>query len=301
MRGKELFNPRHKPDYEIKYSFGPFPKGAVLKDALKIVRKIFPFRDRCIPCVLKSDFNTQCKPCFNRQVGLCPGVCTGEISKAEYRKQIRNIKLLFEGKKGQAVKQLTREMKEAARQLEFEKAEDIKRTIFALEHIQDVALIKDEGLRVHRGFRVEGYDIAHTSGTNVVGVMTVAENGAPETGEYRKFKIKSFEGINDVKALAEVLTRRLDHPEWQLPKLIVIDGGKAQKNAAERVLREAGVAIPAVAVVKDEHHKPKKVLGRKDLVTRHEKDIVLANAEAHRFAVRYHRQLRDKTKGSSSK
>lgn len=286
IRGKELFNPRHKPAYEIKYSFGPFPEGSALKEALKIIRKIIPFRDKCTP--------GEGKPCFNAQLGLCPGVCSGDISKTEYQKNIRNIKHLFEGKKSDVSRDLKKQMGEAAKRREFEHATDIKRKLFALDHIQDVALIKDEGLRMHGGLRIESYDVAHTSGTSTVGVMTVVENGTPQKSEYRKFKIKTFIGADDTRALTEILDRRLSHTEWPLPRIIVVDGGKAQKNAAERVLCDAGIAIPVVGVVKNERHQPREILGRKDIATKHEKEILLANSEAHRFAVKYHRELRDK-------
>jgi len=287
VRAKELFGKSaHKLKYNIKYEFGPFPQGGMLRDALKIIRKIFPFRDKCVPF---SD-----KPCFNKQIGLCPGVCMSEVSKKEYTKTIKNIKLFFEGKKGVVIKNLEKEMKDFAKKLKFEEAEKIKRTIFALKHIQDIALIKKGEPREDSNFRIEAYDVAHISGKFVVGVMTVVENNEPNKSEYRKFKIKSFEGVNDTRALKEVLERRLAHSEWVLPKLIVVDGGKAQKNIAEKVLKEAGVKIPIVGVVKDEHHKPKNIIGGREVIEKYEKEMLLANNEAHRFAIKYHRQLRDK-------
>ena len=113
-RGRELLNNKNRGDrflsiyrkirsshnpliyknnniYDISYTFGPFPNGNQLKEAMKIVRKIFSFRDKCEP--------NQGRPCFNRQIGLCPGVCTGEITKEEYQSQIKNIILFFEGNK----------------------------------------------------------------------------------------------------------------------------------------------------------------------------------------------------------
>ncbi len=77
-------------------------------------------------------------------------------------------------------------------------------------------------------------------------------------------------------------------------RLVVVDGGKAQKNAAEHVLLKAGMSIPVVAVTKDEHHRPKRIVGERRITELHEKDILLANAEAHRFALRYHKELRRK-------
>ena len=275
---------KKKIKYKPKNIFGPFPRGGQLKEGVKILRNIFPFRDTCEP--------SKGKPCFNRQIGLCPGVCTDEISEKEYNKTIRNIKLFFEGKQKDLVKTLTREMMTAAKKLEFEEAQSIKNTLFALEHIQDVALIKDESFKTPGGLRIEAYDIAHTSGMFVVGVMTVVEGGEKQPNEYRKFRIKGFQGADDTRALKEVLGRRLEHHEWELPKIIVVDGGKAQKSTMEKVLKEVGITIPVVSVVKDEHHRPKDILGDKSIKETYEKQIILANAESHRFALSFHRKSR---------
>lgn len=284
---------------EIKYSFGPFPQGSVLREALSIIRKIFPFRDKCKV--------GQGKPCFNAQIGLCPGVCVGIISKTEYAKTIRRIKLFFEGKKKALVGRLERDMKKAARNQNFEEAGKIKKTIFALNHIQDVALLKADFQRASSlnpyasiPIRIEAYDVAHISGTNTVGVMVVLEDNEPRKSEYRKFKIKTSTN-DDNASLREMLIRRLGHPEWQMPKLIVVDGGVAQVNTAEKVLGERGIGIPVVGVVKDEHHKPKDFLvGKKSILKPalgvFNQAILLANSEAHRFAVGYHRTLRSKLK-----
>lgn len=281
-RGRDLTKKKTKE--KPKYIFGPFPHGTQLKEAIKIIRKIFPFRDTCTP-------NSK-KPCFNRQIGLCPGVCSDEITERDYKKVIRNIRLLFEGKKGSLLKALEKEMVLAAHKLEFEEAQKIKETIFALNHIQDIALIKDASFKTLDNLRIEAYDIAHLSGMFVVGVMTVVEGGETQKSEYKKFKIKGFQGADDTKALREILERRLTHPEWQLPKLIVVDGAMAQKNAAEQVLRDAGIKIPVVAVVKNERHKPKDILGDKSIKDEYEKQIILANAESHRFALSFHRKSR---------
>lgn len=305
MRGREL----ESRTSEVKHSFGPFPQGSVLREALAIVRKIFPFRDKCKP--------NSGKPCFNAQIRLCPGVCAGTISKIEYAKTIQRIKLFFEGKKKTLISGLLRDMKSAAKNLEFEKAGQIKRMIFALNHIQDVALIK-ESVRPHleesplspglsgEGFRIEAYDVAHISGTNVVGVMVVVEDNEPKKSDYRKFKIKTSTN-DDNASLREMLERRFNHSEWPMPKLIVVDGGKAQVNTAERALKEWGISIPVVGVVKDEHHNPKNILQGTStkstwgilspgLSGNFERSILLANSEAHRFAIGFHRQLRGKIK-----
>jgi len=94
--------------------------------------------------------------------------------------------------------------------------------------------------------------------------------------------------------LREVLERRLNHPEWQMPNLIVVDGGVVQLNAVNEILKKKGLKIPAVSVVKDDKHKAKGVLGDKELAIKYKKEILLSNAEAHRFAIGYHKKLRRK-------
>ena len=270
---------------KFKEHFGPFPQGNVLKEALKIIRKIFSWRDKCLPGIDK--------PCFDRQIGLCPGVCTWEISKKDYGKIITNISLFLSGKKKTVIGKLAKEMAECAKRHEFEKAGSIKKTIFSLKHIHDVSLIKNpvSNYAVSAEERIEGYDIAHISGKWNVGVMTVVKNGTPEKASYRKFKIRKTSG-GDTGALQEVLARRLKHKEWTMPSIIVMDGGVAQKGVAEKAVRMFGLNIPVVSVVKNEKHKPKNILGDRGLIDKHKNEILLVNSEAHRFALKYHRLLR---------
>ncbi|MFZ3020381.1 MAG: hypothetical protein WA051_02625 [Minisyncoccia bacterium] len=296
VRGRDLLQKKY--DFEIKETFGPFTYGAQLKEAMKIVRKMFPYRDKCLPA--NENKPNKIRPCFNRQIGLCPGVCTGEISKQEYAKTIKHISLFFSGNKKRLISSLKKEMMAYAKVRNFEKADVIKKQMFALEHIRDVSLIKDDYTAVSRNtrnekvFRIEAYDIAHISGTNTVGVMTVVEDGELKKSDYRKFKIHGAtrNSVNDVANLKEILVRRLGHAEWTLPNLIVVDGSTAQVNVAASVLKEKGFNIDIVAVVKDEKHKAKEILGRKGTIEKWERAILLANNEAHRFAIAYHRKLR---------
>lgn len=266
---------------------GPFPKASELKVALKLIRKIFPFRDTCNP--------NQGKPCFNRQIGLCPGVCTGEISQKDYKKIIKNLSLFLSGETSKVIKNLEREMRVLAKTQNFEQAAKVRNQLYALQHIQDVALIKegslfDETQSNSRQTRIESYDVAHISGTAVVGVMTVVVNNEPAPSEYRKFKLGAKN--NDVANLREMLERRLGHPEWPAPALIVVDGGVTQFNAAQKVLGASGVNWPVVAVTKDERHRMREVKGDKQIIALHESAIIKANALAHSFALSYHRKVR---------
>jgi excinuclease ABC subunit C len=118
--------------------------------------------------------------------------------------------------------------------------------------------------------------------------MVVVEDGEPNKSQYRKFKIK-VDKNNEIKNLKEVLTRRLNHPEWRMPDIVVVDGGVAQLNAAKEIIKDRKIKI--FSVVKDERHKAREILGGGK---KWERAILLANAEAHRFAIGYHRKLRSK-------
>lgn len=273
----------------VKYDtvFGPYPHVTQLKEALKIIRGIFPFRDRT--SAMRD------KEMFYQQINLSPKMRDDEDRRA-YRKNVGRIKLMLQGKFASLKNELKKEMSMAAKDLRFEEAEDAKRKLFSLEHIQDVSLLKRDvaaGNR-HDRFRIEAYDIAHISGKQMVGVMTVVENMSPNKNEYRKFIIRGFEKANDAGALKEVLMRRLSHTEWAYPQLIVVDGNIIQINAARDVLKKAALSIPIAAVVKDERHKPKGVTGPKELVETHKFAILLANNEAHRFAITFHKKRRQK-------
>ncbi len=302
-----------KKKYQAMY--GPFPNGLQLKEALKIIRRIFPFIDAQSA---KKD-NTQ----FYTQIGLSPTTENSEAQKI-YQETIHNLKLFFSGKKKEVIRNMKKEMKEAAASKEFERALLIRNRIFALEHINDVSLIKgDISTPLEKkyfingaSFRIEAYDIAHMSGKNMVGVMTVVEDTQAARHEYKKFIIRSQTGANDTGALEEVLSRRFRHTEWGLPSLVVVDGSTAQLNVAKRVLNRYQFAIPIVAVVKA--HRPKAqaingagtlfythkksimlcnieaTIGDETLITTHKKSILLANSEAHRFGIAFHKQKRSK-------
>ena len=231
--------------------YGPFISAKDIRETLKIIRRIFPYRDRCE--VGKG------QPCFNAQIGLCPGMCGGLISESLYKENINNIKYLFEGKSKKLISKLKVEMNRYAKDHEFEKAAHNRDVIYRLEHINDIALINNDDINEwkDKSYRIEAYDIAHISGTDRVGVMTVIEGGEKVTSEYRKFTLKP--DINDdYEGIRDLIERRMGHPEWQRPDLIVFDGGVGQKSAGDNMLIKLGCNdIQTVAVVKDDRHKAK--------------------------------------------
>ena len=279
--------------------FGPFTSGTQLKEALKIVRKIFPYLDDKSKNYLE----------FYRQINLVPDLGNTKL----YKENIKNIKLFFSGKKKEILRNLKKEMKAYAKLREFEKAGELKRQLFVLGHINDIALLKasrENNFAQSLGskpssatpsqnyfptsLRIEAYDIAHMSGKSMVGVMTVVEGQEAEKNQYRKFKIRTQDNANDTGALAEVIERRLKHKEWCYPKLIVVDGSTAQINVVRKILKKAGLGIPVVSVVKDERHRPKALSGDEGFALKYKREILLANSEAHRFAIGFHKKVRGK-------
>jgi excinuclease ABC subunit C len=302
MRVRDYENRFVKTSLEkVDTVYGPFTSGEQIRVAMKIVRKLFPYRDNC-------DLNMD-KKCFNAEIRLCPGACYNLISEQDYRKNIKHIKNLFAGNRNKIMKDLKKDMNMYAKEEKFEMAKKVRDTIFALDHINDVALITDDDLINFKSsnYRIEAYDVAHISGQSRVGVMTVVVDDKKVTNEYRKFKLEP--DINDdYQGIVEMLRRRMMRNEWAKPNIIVIDGGMGQKNIAEKVLSMLKISdVRVVSVVKDDKHKARDILGIENIIGKkldiskkenkieHErlkKSILLANLEAHRFAITYHKKLR---------
>jgi excinuclease ABC subunit C len=246
--------------------------------ALKIMRRIFPFHS----LAQKTE-----KGCLDFQMGLCPGPYTGAISKKEYARNIHGIRMILEGKKKNLIKKLEMDMQAFAKKSEFEKAAELRNKIFALRHIQDVALIgrddenfefrisnfesnhnfKNSNLKIEskvksqksKVFRVEAYDISNISGQYAVGSMVVFTNNQQDKAQYRKFKIKTVISSDDVAMMREVLSRRF-HNIWSIPDLILLDGGMGHLNMAEKLLREKmGLDVVIAGVAKGPSRKNVKI------------------------------------------
>lgn len=296
--------------------YGPYLSARQLKMALDLVRRTIPWSTCNPPSVTGTT-----RPCFDAQIGKCPGVCAGTVDKKTYRRNIKKLMLFFEGKKDTLLRQLKREMAAAARKNQYEAAAKLRDRVFALEHIQDIGLLMKEEFtydmpepapgHINALGRIEAYDIANISGTSNVASMVVFEGGKPNKNEYRKFRIKGFEGANDVGAMEEVLRRRLarlpgagqEKETWPLPDLLIIDGGEGQVNRAEQVLREMKLDIPVVGIAKGFDRKQDRLVFDKSnpelrRVTSAFKEVFQkARDEAHRFAGAYHRNLRGRQSG----
>lgn len=298
VRGYDL---ARAPKGKYKKTFGPYTSAAAVRAALELTRKIFHWSD-CEP--------GQKKPCFYHHIKLCPGTCVGKISCRDYAKIIRQVTLFFEGKKEQILKETERSMKMAAKREDFEEAARLRDLTFALNHIQDIAVIArdsgDEKLSVNVFGRVEAYDISNTGGAEAVGSGVVFVEGLPRKSLYKKFKIKTVEGANDFAMMKEVIGRRFRHAEggregdWSLPDLIVIDGGRGQVRVAVEALQELGLKIPVVGLAKGPDRKQDvivlgtKTTGLAQIAVRYKRILQHARDEAHRFAVSYHRLRRSK-------
>lgn len=287
MRQRALRIAEGKQDNSLMYVFGPFPDRDQLQTALKIIRKIFPFHGK--KTVHKNNIE------FYKQLGLVPDSLDSD-ARIAYMKNVEYISLFFQGKKKSLITKLKKDMMQCAKKMEFERAAVIKKQMYSLEHIRDMALLKHnfEGAQYLENFRMEAYDIAHIQGDAMVGVMAVYSGNQIDTSEHRVFNINSVDRANDTAALYEVITRRLNHEEWPYPQIIVVDGAIAQKRVIEKALREKELSIPVMAVVKDERHKAREILGQKKISEKYHKEIVALNAESHRFALKQHTQKRNK-------
>lgn len=289
---------------------GPFYGKVAVAQALRILRKVFPYYDK--PYDGKKTLNTD--------LGLTPGIEIGKTSPADYKKNLRKLRLYLEGGRHTLIKQLEKQMQAAAKAQDFETAAELKKQLFGLRELQkkivfsdkefldissDQALVDLQNL-LHLPEpprRIEGYDISHQSGTNVVGSMVVFVNGASDRAEYRKFKLRNQKN-DDTANLREVIERRLKHQEWDFPNLIILDGGLNQvnavrpllethqialigrdksgdhtRNAAVQIIIPAGASYESLSLPSDSHIA--KLIARID-------------DEAHRFAITYHTLLKRK-------
>ncbi|MCX6796012.1 MAG: excinuclease ABC subunit UvrC [Candidatus Falkowbacteria bacterium] len=291
--------------------FGPFVSSEAVRETLRVIRKIWPFRS----CTILPK-----KVCLYYRIGKCPGMCENLVDKKEYNKTVKQITLFLEGKKKMIVKDVEQEIKELEKTggneekinfLQF-RLLNMKRV---LEHSNILSLIDKYSADVIElakvlglpkvPTRIEGYDISNIFGQEAVGSMVVFGQGEADKNEYRKFKIKIGQGeANDVGMLSEVMERRLNN-DWPLPDLIIIDGGKAQLNVILSVLKKRKLDIPVLAISKGEGLRsaiaPDKIFfpGEKEslvlpLASPALHIIKRVRDEAHRFAIKYHRELRAK-------
>lgn len=311
-----------KTEPKLKIFFGPFPSANEVRLVLKTIRRIFSFRScRTLPK----------KPCLYYHLKLCPGCCLG-INEKDYQKTIKKIIRFLNGDTKGLLRQLTKEMSEASKKLDFENAKVSKRQIEAIKYItfnwqslgkdsltmelnadKNIKLVKEIKMifpQLKQLKRLEAYDISNLCGFEAAGSMVVFNKTKrgffPNKNQYRKFKIKTTSKPDDVGMIYEIISRRLNHPEWSYPNLIIIDGGKGQINAGFNVLREKNLSqqILILGLTKEEEIiiKPKiidKIIIDYQAIKLPKNSLLLQliqqlRDESHRFAKKYHLWLRKK-------
>lgn len=282
--------------------YGPFTNVGLLRQAAQMLKRLFPLRT----CQPMPD-----RVCLMFHIGQCPGPCENHVSKEEYRKTVEELVMFLEGKYTTLIKVLTRRMEEASEGNRFEEAMLYRDQIRALGSVaakkekQDVASILRElqdKLRLSRyPERIEAFDISNIQGQNPVASLVVFEGAKPKKSDYRKFKIKTVEGINDYEMMREVVRRhytRVLAEKRRLPDLIVIDGGKGHLSSAKEELEALNLGdVDCISIAKEHEYlfKPDRetpyVLPMNSPVLkmiRHLRD------EAHRFAITFYRKLHRK-------
>lgn len=300
-----------RPSDDRATYFGPFVSSYSLKTAMKYLRRIFPYiTDPRWPQV----------SALNYQIGLTP---PPDISKADYRRDIRRLMMVLEGKSQKLVTDLEREMRKLSRRHQYEQAAVVRNQFLALKSLSNKMIFGREesfdvtmdqaltGLTERLGLksvprRIEAYDISNFAGGDAVASMVVFTDGVPHQSEYRRFKMRS-RGPNDFAMMAEAIRRRFSgRHDWRLPELVLIDGGKGQLSAALAAMSELGLTIPTIGLAK----RIEEIIAY-DHERRRFASIILPKSskvlqllqrvrdEAHRFAVSYHTVVRDKrTKAS---
>lgn len=303
----------NQPTLKKKRIFGPFPSGRQVREVLKIGRRLFPF------CGANDQDKKNHKACLYSHIGLCPGACTGAITKDEYAKNINQLEKFLIGKHTEIIKDFSAQIEAYASVQDFEAAANLKRKVEAITYVnahyknrlddqilpqltEDIQaerlieltrVLKSLNVRVTSLDRIETYDVSNLQGTSPTVSMVVAIQGNPDHSEYKHFTIKTLKSPNDVGMLKEAVTRRQNHPEWGIPNLIVVDGGRPQVKAVLSIIQWS---VPVVGLAKDPDRLV--VVTSKDPFIVHEYRLepgkpgagllIHLRDEAHRFSRRLH-------------
>jgi excinuclease ABC subunit C len=305
--------------------YGPFTSAKSLRAAIQVLQRIFKFRT-CGLDIRSDDKRWRWfRPCLLHNINQCTAPCNFRVTREDYRKQIRGLRMVLAGKKQKLIKEMKRDMAEASRQMLFEKAARIRDEIKALQNLSlrgevdknvqpEVFQIEPKkglhGLRKILGLpktprTIEGIDIAHLSGEEKVASLVSFIDGLPFKPGYRRYRIRTVEGVDDFASIREVISRRFrdvaprpGQEELVTPDIVLIDGGKGQLNAALEVFRVLGKEPPcliSLAKREEEIYRPGDVeplrLGRHAAALRL---LQYVRDEAHRFAQHYHHLLRRK-------
>ena len=295
------------PEGDDAEYIGPFYAKRTVADALRILRKVFPYYIK--PYDGKKTLDTD--------LGLTPGIEVGKSTPVAYKKQLKNLIRYLNGERKALLKDLEVQMKASAKAGDYEEAALLRNQLFGLQDLRKkivfsnkefMDISSDQALNQLKDLlglerppkRIEGYDISHQSGENVVGSMVVFINGVSDRAEYRKFKLHHQKN-DDTNNLREIIERRLKHEKWEYPDMIILDGGEGQLNAVKDLLAEA--KIPVIGRNKSGDHTrnaavvvvvPDQGSFEINPNSHMAKLIARIDEEAHRFAITYHRLLKRK-------
>lgn len=295
---------------------GPYVRVSEVRALLRLVERYLPLRS-CGGAEAKPQNG---RPCMKYSLGRCLAPCCGLCTENEYRDRVADVALLLQGHGAELVERLRKRMDKAARELKFEEAAHLRDTIRAIwrvsrqqNTIPEIPSGKDNFWEVlnsmQRTFhlpvlpwRIDGFDISHSAGNFTVGVAVVFEQGYPNPSLYRKFNIRTVEGIDDFRSMKETLTRRYKRcleGQEPLPQLILIDGGPVQLEFAMQALDDLGIHnIPIISLAKE--FEAVYMPNQKEPVRLDHTDPVLrllqhVRDESHRFAITSHRTRRGKS------
>jgi excinuclease ABC subunit C len=302
--------------------YGPFTSPRQLRGAIQVLQKIFKFRT----CDLDIDAEDKrwqwFRPCLLHAIDQCTAPCNFRIDKDAYRRNIKRLQKVLEGKKKSLMAEMREEMATAAKELKFEEAGRLRDEIEMLEsldkrgalgtHVQPEVFPIDpkkglaglqKVLHLPKMPRtLEGVDIAHTAGTETVASVVQFIDGLPFKPGYKRMRIRGVQGIDDFASIYEAVARRFAHLRDDLmafPDILLIDGGKGQLSAALAAIASLGIEPPLVlALAKREELV--YVMNADDplRLSRHSYALRLlqyVRDEAHRFAQHYHHILRKRT------
>jgi excinuclease ABC subunit C len=304
--------------------YGPFTSAKGLRAAMQVLQRIFKFRTCTLDIKADDPRWRWFRPCILYNIRQCTAPCNFRITKEEYRKQIRALRLVLEGKKAKLLAEMEKDMEEASASLQFEKAARLRDEIDALrtlglrgdvdKNVQpEVFQIEPKrglaGLRKVLGLPqaprvIEGIDIAHLGGNETVASLVCFIDGLPFKPNYRRYRIRSVEGVDDFAAIREVVSRRFRRKSFRqgeeqvFPDILLIDGGKGQLSAAREALQVIGREPPCLISLAKREEEVYRLDGDAPLrLGRHSAALRLLQYirdEAHRFAQHYHHILRRK-------
>ncbi|HZZ80660.1 MAG TPA: excinuclease ABC subunit UvrC [Gemmataceae bacterium] len=303
--------------------YGPFTSAKSLRQAIQVLQRIFKFRTCGLDIKSTNEQWRWFRPCILHSIHQCTAPCNFRVSREEYRKQIRQLCMVLEGHKDRLIKLLEQNMRDASAKLEFEKAARLRDEIASLKSLglrgdvdkdvqPEVFHIEPRkgsiGLRKILGLAatprtIEGIDIAHLSGDDMVASLVSFIDGLPFKPGYRRYKIKSVKGIDDFASIREVIARRFRNrgpgeEDQVFPDILLIDGGKGQLNAAREVFAMLGKEPPClISLAKQEEEIFRPGNAEPLRLSRHSAALRLlqyVRDEAHRFAQHYHHLLRRK-------